>query len=78
MHVPRLGGGFGGKCVTSVHPASGAALGALCTGRYGEYMLSLINKLDNFGDLYSATYVKHVLVQSLVRPVIFLRNYGFL
>ena len=33
MHVPRLGGGFGGKQVTSIFPASAAALAATCTGR---------------------------------------------
>ena len=33
VHVPRLGGGFGGKQVTSIFPASAAALAAACTGR---------------------------------------------
>ena len=33
VHVPRLGGGFGGKQVTSIFPASAAALAATCTGR---------------------------------------------
>ena len=33
IHVPRLGGGFGGKQVTSIFPASAAALAATCTGR---------------------------------------------
>ncbi|KAK7111653.1 xanthine dehydrogenase-like [Littorina saxatilis] len=41
MHVPRLGGGFGGKATTSIFPASGAALAATCTGRPVRMSLSL-------------------------------------
>ncbi|KAL8593330.1 hypothetical protein ACOMHN_009983 [Nucella lapillus] len=45
VHVPRLGGAFGGKGTTSVFPAAAAALAATCTGRPVRMCLSLADNM---------------------------------